>query len=186
MRNHDVNDLFNNNALLNSLLRRSRNHLVRVSVARSETPGASFTLGLLDHFSASSSVSFSPTFFYTCRTASHGSSSRADNSCSTSCQSSRSAPAVPRQSSAPADWSSTLLVVTCSATMFVGRHVCCAVCVMRHCILTLPFVSLVSGHPRPSLATAPVTVGVLAGTHWGDDSSSVMSHQSANPCGCVV
>ena len=30
------------------------------------------------------------------------------------------------------------------------------------------------------------TVGVLAGTHWGDDSSSVMSHQSANLCGCVV
>ena len=25
------------------------------------------------------------------------------------------------------------------------------------------------------------TVGVLAGTHWGDDSSRVMSHQSANP-----
>ena len=25
------------------------------------------------------------------------------------------------------------------------------------------------------------TVGVLAGTHWGDDSSKVMSHQSANP-----
>ena len=25
------------------------------------------------------------------------------------------------------------------------------------------------------------TVGVLAGTHWGDDSSRVLSHQSANP-----
>ena len=25
------------------------------------------------------------------------------------------------------------------------------------------------------------TVGVLVGTHWGDDSSKVMSHQSANP-----
>ena len=24
-------------------------------------------------------------------------------------------------------------------------------------------------------------MGVLAGTHWGDDSSRVMSHQSANP-----
>ena len=110
-------------------------------------------------FSASSSVNFSPTFFFTCRTASHGSSPRQTTRCSRSCQSSRCAPAVPRQSSAPAGWSSTLVVVTCSATMFVGRHVCCAVWVMRHFILTLPFVALVSGHPRPSVGTAPVYRG---------------------------
>ena len=105
--------------------------------------------------SASSSVSFSPTFFYTCRTASHGSSPQQTTRCSRSCQSSRSAPAIPRQSSAPAGWSSTLLVVNGSATTFGGRHVCWTVWVMRHCILTLPFVALVSGHPRPPRCSGP-------------------------------
>ena len=34
--------------------------------------------------------------------------------------------------------------------------------------LDLTFVTLVSGHPRPPVVTAPVfTVGLLAGTHWG-------------------
>ena len=185
MRNRDVNDLFNNNALLNSFLRRSRNHLIQVSTVHSETRSCGITLTIHWHindlfdwavstsvsliiFSASSSVSFSPTFFQTCRTASHGSAPRQTTRCSRSCQSCRSAPAVPRQSSAPAGWSSTLSVVTSSATMFVGRHVCCAVWVMRHCILTSPFVAFVSGHPRPSVVTCvslPGPTGVM--THPG-------------------
>ena len=59
--------------------------------------------------------------------------------------------------------------------MFVGRHVCCAVCVMRHFILTLPFVALVSGHPRPSVVSAPVHRGCPCRdkkgrmTHPGDE-----------------
>ena len=123
MRNHDVNDLFNNNALLNSLLRRSRNHLVRVNTARSKTRSCGITLTIHCHindlfhcavstsvsliiFSASSSVSFSPTFFFTSRTASHGSS--------------------PRQTTR---W------------------------------FTFVSVALVSGHPRPSVETAPVYRG---------------------------
>ena len=92
----------------------------------------------------------------TTTTTTHNSTLRQTTRCSRSCQSRRSAPAVLRQSSAPAGWSSTLSVVTGSATMFVGRHVCCAVWVLRHCILTLPFVALVSGHPRPSVVTGPV------------------------------
>ena len=100
-------------------------------------------------------MSFTPTCFYTCRTAWHDSSPRQTTRCPRSCQSSRSAPVVLRQSSAPAGWSSTLLVVTCSATMFVGRHLCGTVWVMRHCILTLPFVALVSGHPRPHRCSGP-------------------------------
>ena len=37
------------------------------------------------------------------------------------------------------------------------------------------------GPPTAFRRNGPSTVGVLAGTHWGDDSSRVMSHQSANP-----
>ena len=75
--------------------------------------------------SASSSVSFSPTFFYTCRTASHGSSPRQTTRCSRSCQSSRSAPAIPRQSSAPACWSSTVV-----GGQRLRYHVCRKTCVL--------------------------------------------------------
>ena len=155
MRNRDVNDLFNNNALLNPFLRRSHNHLIRVSSVHSETRSCGITLTIHWHvndlfdwavstlvslimFSASSSVSFPPTFFYMCRTTSHGSSPWQTTRCSRSCQSCRSAPAAPRQSSAPAGWSSTLSVVTGPATMFVGRHVCCVVWVLRHSVSPRP------------------------------------------------
>ena len=37
-----------------------------------------------------------------------------------------------------------------------------------------------SRHPRPPVVTAPVYRGCPARTHWGDDSSMVMRHQSAN------
>ena len=37
-------------------------------------------------------------------------------------------------------------------------------------------------HPRPFVVAAPVHRGCLAGTQCGGDSSSVMSHQSANSC----
>ena len=51
---------------------------------------------------------------------------------------------------------------------------------MRHSVSLRPLARC-SGHPRPSRVRHQCTVGVLAGTHWGDDSSRVLSHQSANP-----
>ena len=51
---------------------------------------------------------------------------------------------------------------------------------MRHSASLRPLARC-SGHPRPSRVRPQCTVGVLAGTHWNDDSSKVMSHQSANP-----
>ena len=179
MKSHDVNHLFNNNnALLNLLLRRSRNHLLRVGTVRSETRSCGITLRFHLHindlfhsavstsissiiFSAPPSVRFSPTFFLhvalnlctrlqLCSTAQ---SSRSDSSLPGS--SSRSVPAVHGQFSEPADGSSPP-----AGGHLLRYHVCLGTCVLE-CLsdaslpLDFTFVSLVSGHPRPPVVKAP-------------------------------
>ena len=78
------------------------------------------------------------------------------------------------------------VIVTSSATIFVRRHGFHHVSVLRQLCVTSPCGALI-GPPTAFRRNGPsVPWGVLAGTHWGDDLSRVMSHQSANPCGCVM
>ena len=66
-------------------------------------------------------------------------------------------PAVPRQSSPLGDRHQ--LVVTCSATMFVGGLVSWTVWVMRHCIMTSPVVAFVWATHGLPVVQAPVYRG---------------------------
>ena len=71
--------------------------------------------------------------------------------------------------------------------VFVCRNTSRLRCSRGAALLAASHFGRVVGPPTASRRNGPsVRVGVLAGTHWGDDSSRVTSHQSANPCGCVV
>ena len=102
--------------------------------------------------------------------------------------SSRSAPAVPRQYSAPAGALGRLLqhlVVCCLVWSSLLRYQVCRKTCLLSCLSDASWRVIVWGVVRATHglpAHGPqCTVGVLAGTHWGDGSSRVMSHQSANP-----
>ena len=76
---------------------------------------------------------------------------------------------------------------TCRVEAFDSLVVCrktCVLCCLGDASLHLDFalcgVGVRPTHGLPS-ERPQRTVGVLAGTHWGDDSSRVMSYQSANP-----
>ena len=154
---------------MNSLLRYTHNRLVRVStIVRELQERVSLLLvnvSLLDHFPSFIISELLVHVFHVelnlctrlqlCSTAP---SSRSDSSLAGS--STRSLPAVSRQSSEPAGRSSPPI-----GGHRLRYHVCLKTGVfwsawmMRHCIFDFTFVSLVSGHPRPPDVTAPVYCG---------------------------
>ena len=139
-------------------------------------------------FSASSSVSFSPTLSFTrrricalgcsCilllgRCALAGSPA----SCARTCL------AVPRQSSPPVGDRHLKLVVTRSATMFVGRFVCWTVLSTRHGMCTSPF-GRWCGPPTASRCSGPSVPWVSLPGPTGVPSNAQAGwhrEQSANP-----
>ena len=111
-------------------------------------------------FSASSSVSFSPTFFYTCRAASHGSSPRQTTRCPRSCGTSTV-------------FCTSWFVVNVVGGNRLRHHVCRKTCVLDclgdaswHVDFPICDVGVVPLTASP-LFGPQCTVGVLAGTHWG-------------------
>ena len=72
-----------------------------------------------------------------------------------------------------------------SASWFFVCLKTCALCCLGDASLHLNFAicGVGVGPPTAFRRNGPNVPWVsLAGTHWGDDSSRVMSHQSANPC----
>ena len=103
--------------------------------------------------------------------------------CSLHCTSSTSVSSIILSESSSASFS---LIVTCSATMFVGRPVFWTVWCVRHFALW----AVVVGHPRlPRLPAPPVYRGCPCRGPTGvpsDAQSGWHREQSANPCVCAV
>ena len=102
--------------------------------------------------------------------------------CSLHCTSSTSVSSIIVSESSSASFSS---IVTCSATMFVGRPVFWTVWCVRHFALW----AVVVGHPWPPFLPGPSVPWVSLPGPTGvpsDAQAGWHREQSANPCGCAV